>query len=50
MRDAQLRITAMQFAIDLVKLMVAEEAAAVCHDDFKKLIEGAQEIYVFLKG
>lgn len=50
MKDAQLRITAMQFAIDVVKLMAEDEAVIVAHDDFEKLIEGANEIYKFLKG
>jgi len=55
MNDTQLRCTAMQFTLDIVKMMDEAEVINVSpHDfgviDFGVIVKGAEKIYNFLKG
>jgi len=50
MKDVQVRITAMQFVLEIFKLMTEQEQLELCHTDFKLMIAGAEQVYEFLKG
>jgi hypothetical protein len=50
MNDAQLRCTAMQFTLDIVKMMDEAEVINVSPHDFGVIVKGAEKIYNFLKG
>jgi len=50
MNDTQLRCTAMQFTLDIVKMMDEAEVINVSPHDFGVIVKGAERIYNFLKG
>jgi len=50
MNDTQLRCTAMQFTLDIVKMMDEAEVISVSPHDFGVIVKGAEKIYNFLKG
>jgi len=50
MNDAQLRCTAMQFTLEIVKMMDEAEVISISPHDFGVIVKGAEKIYHFLKG
>ena len=50
MNDSQLRCAAMQFTLEIVKMMDEAEVISVSPHDFGVIVKGAERIYQFLKG
>ena len=50
MNDTQLRCAAMQFTLDIVKMIDEAEVISVSPHDFGVIVKGAERIYQFLKG
>ena len=50
MNDTQLRCAAMQFTLDIVKMIDEAEVISVSPHDFGVIVNGAERIYQFLKG
>lgn len=50
MNDTQLRCAAMQFTLDIVKMIDEAEVISVSPHDFGVIVKGAEKIYQFLKG
>lgn len=50
MNDSQLRCAAMQFTLEIVKMMDEAEVISVSPHDFGVIVKGAEKIYQFLKG